>query len=106
MIVKRATTSAVKIKFAFYEEAPFSAEDPFYRVVQGDGKGLWKGMIVGAEEIAAAGFPIPITPTLDTWRSMTGSKRRCRRCWTPLRGTTADFIHHLSTAACGRNDGR
>lgn len=41
---------------------------------------------VSGETVLAAGFPLPLFPSVETWRREVLSKRRCGRCWAAVRG--------------------
>lgn len=40
-----------------------------------------KGSDVTGASLLAAGHPLPLTPTYETWKKLTQSGDRCPKCW-------------------------
>lgn len=84
-----------RAKFVFWltSEFPDIPSEPMFNVIEND-RGINNGSTVcGQNLIDTYGIPVPLFPSLETWRRETAEKRRCFRCWRVTRGA-ADLAHH------------
>lgn len=79
-------------RFAYYWLIDGETPIPFYRVKESDGT----TNDISDVKLHQRGHAIPITPTLDTWKTMVATRRRCGFCWKELDGKLETLHDHVA----------
>lgn len=86
------------IRFCSYKEVGLPGKPEEYVAFY---KGLeTKDCKVSGEMLLKAGFQIPLTPELNTWKDLVYKKKRCAHCWSVTRNI-ADWQRHVYRCESG-----